>query len=90
MEDEERFGAPAKFEDEELESSLDEDPSQTQEKLAKIRVTQPEMEMIPKVGNWMLYELKLRDIECHFLTCEENYFNQKKKKKKRVSALNCD
>jgi histone-lysine N-methyltransferase SETMAR len=35
LEDEERAGAPLKFEDAELEALLDEDPSQTQEELAK-------------------------------------------------------
>lgn len=35
VEDKERPGQPKKFEDEELEALLDEDPSQTQEELAK-------------------------------------------------------
>lgn len=42
LEDEERSRAPPKFEDEELEASLDEDSSQMQEELAKtFGVTQP-------------------------------------------------
>lgn len=36
IENKERFGAPEKFEDKELEALLDEDPCQTQNKLAEL------------------------------------------------------
>ncbi|UYV68022.1 hypothetical protein LAZ67_5002836 [Cordylochernes scorpioides] len=65
LEDEERPGAPPKFEGEYLEARLDEDPTQRQKELAKtFRVTQPaifyclkEIGMIRKVINWVPYEL---------------------------------
>ncbi|UYV64553.1 SETMAR [Cordylochernes scorpioides] len=69
-----RTAALPKFEDEELEASLDEYPTQTQKELVKtLGVTQPtifhrlkEMGMIRKVGKWVLYELKPRDVERRF------------------------
>lgn len=87
LEDEERPGAPPKFEDEELEAKLDEDPSQTQKELAKtLGVTQQaishrlkEMGMIRKIGNWVPYDLKPRDVERRFFTCEQLLQRQKRK-----------
>ncbi|UYV80645.1 hypothetical protein LAZ67_19001204 [Cordylochernes scorpioides] len=38
-----------------------------------------EIEMIRKVGNWVPYELKPRDVERHFFTCEQLLQRQKKK-----------
>jgi len=68
-----------KFEDKKLEALLEEDQSQTQEELAEsLRVTQQvvsvrlrAMRMIQKQGNWVLYELKPRDVERRFFTCEQ-------------------
>ncbi|UYV75355.1 hypothetical protein LAZ67_12003600 [Cordylochernes scorpioides] len=70
LKDEERPGALLKFE----EARLDEDETKTQKKLAKtLGVTQPaillrlkEIGMIRKVGNWVRYELKPKDVECRF------------------------
>ena len=79
LEDKKRLGQPKKFEDEELESLLDEDPCQTLQDLAeslevnfstvskRLRV----MGMIQKQGNWVPYELKPRDVERRFFTCEQ-------------------
>lgn len=51
VEDKERSGRPKKFEEEELEALLDEDPCQTQEELAKsLRVTQSTISMRLKDG----------------------------------------
>lgn len=87
LEDEERSGAQPEFEDEELEECRNDDPSQTQEKLAEIlRVTEPaisqrlkEMEMIRKVGNWVPYKLKPRHVERRLFTYEQLLQRQKKK-----------
>ncbi|UYV81336.1 hypothetical protein LAZ67_20000818 [Cordylochernes scorpioides] len=86
-ENEERPGAPPKFEDEELEARLDQDPTQTQKELTKtLEVMQPaifhrlkEMGMIQKVGNLVPYELKPRDVERHFYMCEQLLQRQKRK-----------
>ena len=67
------------FEDSELEALLVEDSCQTQEKLAEsLEVTQQviskclkAMGMIQKQGNWVLYELKSRDVERRFFACEQ-------------------
>lgn len=87
LEDEERAGRPTIFEDEELEALLDQDPSQTQEELGKtLGVTQQAishrlkaMGMIRKVGNWVPYELKPRDVERRFFTCEQLLQRQERK-----------
>ncbi|KAG5320966.1 MOS1T transposase, partial [Pseudoatta argentina] len=69
LEDKERFGAPKKFQDKELEQLLDEDPSQTLSELGKIlQVDEPTVSkrlkglgMIQKQGHWVPYELKTGD-----------------------------
>ena len=75
VEDEPRCGQPKKFEDKELEALLDKDPTQTQGELADtLRVTEQavsvrlkSMGMIQKQGNWVPYELKLRNYD--FTAC---------------------
>lgn len=87
LEDEERPGQPKKFEDAELEAILDEDPCQTQEELADalgvdhstVSKRLKAMGMISKQGNWVPYELKPRDVERRFLTCELLLARQKRK-----------
>jgi len=77
VEDKPRSGQPKKFE--ELEALLEEDQSQTQEELTEsLEVTQQavsvrlrEMRMIQKQGNWVSYELKPRNVERRFFTCEQ-------------------
>ena len=74
-------------EDEELEALLDEDSCQTQQELADaLGVTQQAisqrlktMGMIQKQGNWVPYELKPRDVERRFFTCEQLLQRQKRK-----------
>jgi len=71
----------------ELETLLEEDQSQTQEELAEsLGVTQQAvsvrlraMGMIQKRGNWMPYELKSRDVERRFFTCEQLIQGQQRK-----------
>ncbi|KAG5322672.1 MOS1T transposase, partial [Pseudoatta argentina] len=78
LEDKERSGAPKKFEDKELEQLLDEDPSQTLSELGKILQVDEStvskrlkgLGMIQKQGHWVPYELKPRDVERRFGTCE--------------------
>jgi len=80
-------GQPKKYEDKELETLLEEDQSQTQEELAEsLGVTQQAvsvrlraMGMIQKQENWMPYELKPRDVERRFFTCEQLIQRQQKK-----------
>ena len=68
LEDKERPGQPKKFEDEELESLLDEDPCQTLQDLVEslgvyfsiVSKRLKVMGMIQKQGNWVLYETKRR------------------------------
>ncbi|VVC35246.1 Ribonuclease H-like domain,Winged helix-turn-helix DNA-binding domain [Cinara cedri] len=87
LEDDERPGQPKKFEDHELETLLDQDPSQTQEELAKsLGVAQQTisdrlkaMGMIRKVGHWVPYELKPRDVERRFFACEQLLQRHKRK-----------
>lgn len=84
---EERGRPPKKFEDAELEELLDQDPSQTQDELAKILgVTQQAisnrlkaMGMIRKVGHWVPYELKPRDVERRFFTSKQLLERHKRK-----------
>jgi len=74
----ERSGRPKVYENAELEALLDEDSCQTQNELAlTLGVTQQTISyrlkslgMIQKQGNWVPYELKPRNIERRFFTCE--------------------
>ncbi|KAG5305879.1 MOS1T transposase, partial [Pseudoatta argentina] len=78
LEDKERSGAPKKFQDKELEQLLDEDPSQTLSELGKILQVDEStvskrlkgLGMIQNQGHWVPYELKPRDVERRFGTCE--------------------
>jgi len=78
LEDAERAGLPRKFENDELEALLDEDCCQIQEELAEsLGVTQTAISKrlkapgyIQKQGNWVPYELKLRDVERQFCISE--------------------
>jgi len=86
VEDKPRSGQPKKFEDKELEALLEEDQNQMQEKLAELGITQQAvsvqlraMAMIQKQGNWMPYELKSRDVERRFFTCEQLIQRQQRK-----------
>lgn len=87
LEDKERPGQPKKFEDEELKSLLDEDPCQTLQDLAELLRVDfstvskrlKAMGMIQKQGNWVPYELKPRDVERRFFTCEQLLERQKRK-----------
>ena len=87
LEDKERPGQPKKFEDEELESLIDEDPCQTLQDLAEslevnfstVSKRLKVMGMIQKQGNWVPYELKPRDVERRFFTCEQLLERQKRK-----------
>ena len=75
---EERSGKLKMYEDAELEALLDEDSCQTQKELAlTLGVTQQTISyhlkslgMIQKQGNWVPYELKPRNVERRFFTCE--------------------
>ena len=74
VDDRPREGMPKTFEGAELEVLLDEDPRQTQEKLASaLGVTRQviskrlhALRMIQKQGTWVPYDLKPRDVECRF------------------------
>ena len=87
LEDRECAGCSKKFEDAESEALLDENPCETQEELASsLEVTQQNislrlkaMGIIQKQGNWVPYELKLRDIERQFFACEQLFERQKRK-----------
>lgn len=85
--DKERSGQPKKFEDEELEALLDEDPCQTLQELSKslgvdlstVGRRLKAMGMISKQGNWVPYDLKPRDLERRLMTCEQLLARQKRK-----------
>ncbi|KAG5317326.1 MOS1T transposase, partial [Pseudoatta argentina] len=91
LEDKERSGAPKKFQDKELEQLLDEDPSQTLPELGKIlQVAESTVlkrlkgiraitRRRPPEGHWVPYELKPRDVERRFGTCELLLQQQKRK-----------
>lgn len=78
VKDKERPGQPKKFEDEELQALLDEDPSQTLVELsASLNVgvmtvwdRLEKMGMIQKQGYWVPHKLQARDVERRFSTCE--------------------
>jgi len=75
------------IEDAELEALFGEDPCQTQKELAEsLGVTQSTISMrlkafriIQKQGNWVPYELKLRDLERRFFTYKQLLQWQKRK-----------
>ena len=87
LEDKERSGQPKKFEDQELESLLDEDPCQTLQDLVEslgvnfstVSKRLKVMGIIQKQGNWVPYELKPKDVERRFFTCEQLLERQKRK-----------
>lgn len=87
LEDDERPGQVKKFRDAELEAILDTDPCQTQEELAEalgvdrstVSKRLKTLGMISKQGNWVPYQLKPRDVERRFLTCELLLARQKRK-----------
>ena len=87
IEDKERSGRPKVYEDAELEALLDEDSCQTQKELAlTLGVTQQTISyrlkslgMIQKQGNWVPYELKSRNVERRFFTCEMLLARHKRK-----------
>jgi len=87
VKDKPRSGQPKKFEDKELEALLKEDQSPTQEELAEsLGITQQAvsvrlraMGMIQKQGNCVPYELKPRDVERQFFTCEQLIQRQQRK-----------
>jgi len=73
------------YEDAELEALLDENSCQTQKELT-LGVTQQTISyhlkslgMIQKQGNWVPYELKARNIERRFFTCEMLLARHKRK-----------
>ena len=85
--DEERPEQPKKFEDEQLETLLDEDCCQTQKELAEsLGVTQAAISKrlkaagyIEKQGNWVPHEFKPRDAEKWFCMSEMLLKRHKKK-----------
>ena len=87
LEDKEHSGAPIKFEDKELEEILDEDRSQTLVELGRpLQVDESTVSKrlkmlgtIQKQGHWVPYELKPRDVERRFVTCELLLQQQKSK-----------
>ena len=76
--DKERSGRPKVYEDAELEALLYQDSCQAQEEFARtLGVTQEAIShrlkslgMIRKGGNWVLYELTLRNVDHRFSTYE--------------------
>ena len=87
VEDKPRSGQP-KNSKTKLEGLFEEDQSQTQEELAEsLGVTQQAvsvrlraMGMIQKQGNCVPYELKPRDVERRFFTCEQLIQTQQREK----------
>ncbi|KAG5318377.1 MOS1T transposase, partial [Pseudoatta argentina] len=87
LEDKKRSGAPKIFQDKKLEQLLDEDPFQTLSELGKILQVDEStvskrlkgLGMIQKQGHWVPYELKPRDVERRFGTCELLLQRQKRK-----------
>jgi len=85
--DVERSGRLKVYEDAELKALLDEDSCQTQKELAfTLGVTQQTIShrlkslgMIQKQGNWVPYELKPRNVERRFFTCEMLLARHKRK-----------
>jgi len=89
----ERTGKSKLIEDAEYKALFDEDLYQTQEELAEslgvaqldISMCLKALEVIQKQGNWVLYELKPRDLKKRFLHMN-NYSNSKNE---RFFALYC-
>ncbi|EFN78922.1 Histone-lysine N-methyltransferase SETMAR, partial [Harpegnathos saltator] len=87
VEDKERSGRLRVFEDEELETLVDENPCQTQKQLAKAlncaqSVISDRLKALGKVnkeGKWVPYELKPRDIERRKTICEILLTRQQRK-----------
>ena len=85
--DKKREGRPVKFEDTELEALLHQDSCRTEEELADtLRLTQQAisnrlkvMGMVQKQGYWVPHELKPRDVERRFFTCEQLLQRQNRK-----------
>ena len=77
LEDKERPGQPQKFEDKELQALLDEDPTQTQNQLARaLGVTRQDISLrlkkmgkIQKESSWVPHKLSEANIENRFATC---------------------
>jgi len=75
------------YEDAELQALLDEDSCQTQKEFAiTLGVTQQTIScrlkslgMIQKQGNWVPYEMKPRNVERRFFTCEMLLARHKRK-----------
>jgi len=87
VEDKERFDAPKKFEDKELEALLHEDSRQMLAELAEslgvdhttVSKRLKVLGMIQKQGHWVPYELKPRDVERRLFICEQLLHLQKRK-----------
>lgn len=85
--DKKRDGAPKKFADQELMDLLEEDPCQSLEDLGEsLQVDRSTVGkrlhaigMVQKLGNWVPYELKDRDIERRKTMCELLLQRQKRK-----------
>ncbi|KXJ75836.1 hypothetical protein RP20_CCG010945 [Aedes albopictus] len=79
VEDRHGSGRDKVFKDEDLEALLDQDAFQTQEELAdSLHVAQQavskrlkDMRMTQKLGHWVPYDLKPRDVERRFFICEQ-------------------
>ncbi|KAG5318649.1 MOS1T transposase, partial [Pseudoatta argentina] len=78
LEDKERSGAPKKFQDKELEQLLDEKYYKLMSQLFQNNCLKG-LGMIQKQGHWVPYELKPRDVERRFGTCELLLQRQKRK-----------
>ena len=89
VEDKPRSAQPKKFEDKELdrEALLEEEQSQTQEEACRIIGSNSTSGFCTienhgnnsKQGNWVPYELKPRDVERRFFTCEQLIQRQQRK-----------
>jgi len=86
VEDKPRSEQPKKFEDKELEALLEEEVKCKRSLQNQLEVTQQVVSvrlraigMIQKQGNWVPYELKPRDVERRFFTCEQLIQRQQRK-----------
>ncbi|KAG5327738.1 MOS1T transposase, partial [Pseudoatta argentina] len=79
LEDKERSGAPKKFQDKELEQLLDELGKILQVDESTVSKRLKGLGMIQKQRHWVPYELKLRDVERRFGTCELLLQRQRRK-----------